>query len=66
MTSMRLITIKYFNRLTAPVLLSIVYGPDTIFYLNNHVIKDEKEVDGFRSHDEDVKTTGRLVETNGL
>ena len=43
-----------------------VYGADTIFYLNNHVIKDKKEVDGFRSHDEDMKTTGRLVETNGL
>jgi len=36
------------------------------FYLNDHVIDDEEEVDDFRSHDEDMQPTGGLVEADGL
>lgn len=35
-------------------------------YLDKHVIDDEEEVDGFRSHDKDVKATGWLVQTHTL
>lgn len=35
-------------------------------YLDNHVIEDEEEVDGFRGHDKDVKATGGLVQTHIL
>lgn len=35
-------------------------------YLDKHVINYEEEVDGFRGHDKDVKTAGRLVKTHTL